>query len=116
LRKQRTLAELSLRDLAAQTQVSNAYLSQIERGLHQPSIRVLRALAEALKLPPDLVLAHAGLLRFADDAPIVKSSTLSDGPEHSAEAALLADPKLTRTQKQTLIAVYRSYLYPNSAD
>lgn len=34
IRKQRQLADLSLRQMAELTQVSNAYLSQIERGLH----------------------------------------------------------------------------------
>src|ERR1700722_14052574 len=41
IRVQRRLADLSLREMAALTSVSNAYLSQIERGLHQPSLRVL---------------------------------------------------------------------------
>ena len=34
---------MSLRDLAARTDVSNPYLSQLERGLHEPSVRVLKA-------------------------------------------------------------------------
>ena len=51
LRAQRKLADLSLRQLAEMAQVSNAYLSQIERGLHQPSVKVLRSIADALKLP-----------------------------------------------------------------
>ena len=34
IRTQRQQAELTLRDLAARTNVSNPYLSQIERGLH----------------------------------------------------------------------------------
>ena len=42
IRTQRQLAKLSLRDLAALTDVSNAYLSQVERGMHEPSVRVLR--------------------------------------------------------------------------
>ena len=51
LREQRELAQLSLRELSRLTHVSNAYLSQIERGLHEPSLRVLRALASALEDP-----------------------------------------------------------------
>ncbi len=50
IRQQRQLANLSLRDLAARTNVSNPYLSQIERGLHEPSVRVLRAIATALNV------------------------------------------------------------------
>jgi hypothetical protein len=41
IRTQRQLAKLSLREMAAMTSVSNAYLSQVERGLHQPSLKVL---------------------------------------------------------------------------
>ena len=43
IRLQRQMADLSLRGMADLTKVSNAYLSQIERGLHQPSLRVLQA-------------------------------------------------------------------------
>jgi transcriptional regulator with XRE-family HTH domain len=38
---QRKLAQLSLRELPGLTNLSNAYLSQIERGLHEPSVRVI---------------------------------------------------------------------------
>src|SRR3954454_22534414 len=60
IRLQRQMADLSLRGMADLTKVSNAYLSQIERGLHQPSLRVLQAIAEALNIPPDTLLAEAG--------------------------------------------------------
>jgi transcriptional regulator with XRE-family HTH domain len=99
IRTQRQLAKLSLRDLAALTDVSNAYLSQIERGMHEPSVRVLRSIAEALDLPADALLREAGLLdeeeEPADDA--------------SAESAIRADPNLTGAQKEALLGVYRSY-------
>src|SRR3954470_7943713 len=62
IRSQRKLAHLSLRDLAERTDVSNPYLSQIERGLHEPSVRVLRAIARALTGSPETLLAQAGLL------------------------------------------------------
>lgn len=100
IRTQRQLARLSLRELAALTDVSNAYLSQIERGMHEPSVRVLRAIAEALSLPPDTLLREAGLLdpepEEGDDAA-------------STEAAIRADPALTDAQKEALLSVYRSY-------
>ena len=56
-------SELSLRELAARTNVSNPYLSQIERGLHEPSVRVLKAIATALNVSAETLLAQAGLLR-----------------------------------------------------
>ena len=99
IRTQRQLAKLSLRDLAALTDVSNAYLSQVERGMHEPSVRVLRSIAEALDLPADELLRAAGLL--ADDPAPADAA--------SAEAAIRGDRHLTEAQKEALLAVYRSY-------
>ena len=62
IKSQRQLANLSLREMARLTDVSNAYLSQIERGLHQPSVRVLRSLADALNVSAETLLAQAGLI------------------------------------------------------
>jgi transcriptional regulator with XRE-family HTH domain len=99
IRTQRKLANLSLREMAALTDLSNAYLSQVERGLHEPSVRVLRAIAEALGLPPDALLAQAGL-----------GGTREDGRSaESTEAAIRSDPGLTSEQKEALLSVYRSY-------
>ncbi len=102
LREQRRLADLSLRELAALTSVSNAYLSQIERGLHQPSFKVLQAIGQALGVPPASLLAEAGMLdeRAAAAAPCGDTAT---------ERAIHADPHLTQTEKHALVAVYRSY-------
>jgi transcriptional regulator with XRE-family HTH domain len=100
IRTQRQFARLSLRDLAALTDVSNAYLSQIERGLHEPSVRVLRAIAEALSLPPDELLREAGLLDPEEEG---------SGDARSTEAAIRADPNLTDAQKDALLSVYKSY-------
>ena len=99
IKTQRQLAKLSLRDLAALTDVSNAYLSQIERGMHEPSIRVLRAIAEALSLPADELLRQAGLVDTGAEP--------SDAA--STEAAIRADPGLSDAQKEALLSVYRSY-------
>src|SRR5918996_961558 len=60
IRAQRQLADLSLREMAALTRISNAYLSQVERGLHQPSLTVLRAIADALGLTTEQLLVKAG--------------------------------------------------------
>ncbi|MGW2087894.1 helix-turn-helix domain-containing protein [Streptomyces sp. NPDC001880] len=45
LRTLRTEAGLSLRDLAAQTGLSATLLSQVERGVREPSLKTLRALS-----------------------------------------------------------------------
>src|ERR1700754_1327378 len=60
IRAQRRLANLSLREMASLTSVSNAYLSQVERGLHQPSLKVLRSIADALQLSTEQMLSQAG--------------------------------------------------------
>ncbi|MHB1853838.1 MAG: helix-turn-helix domain-containing protein, partial [Acidimicrobiales bacterium] len=62
IHSQRKLANLSLRELAERTNVSNPYLSQIERGLHEPSVRVLRSIARALNVSAETLLAQAGIL------------------------------------------------------
>src|ERR1700749_4996609 len=67
IRAQRQLANLSLREMASMTSVSNAYLSQVERGLHQPSLKVLRSIADALELSTDQLLSHAGWARGAEN-------------------------------------------------
>jgi transcriptional regulator with XRE-family HTH domain len=100
IRTQRQLAKLSLRDLAALTDVSNAYLSQIERGMHEPSVRVLRAIAEALSLPADELLREAGLL---------DPEAEREGDAASTEAAIRADQNLTDAQKEALLSVLRSF-------
>jgi transcriptional regulator with XRE-family HTH domain len=99
---QRKLAQLSLRELAALSDLSNAYLSQLERGLHEPSIRVLKSLAKALGVPPETLLAQAGLLERD------RAAGAEETPP-SAEAAIRADPSLTPEQKEALLAVYRSF-------
>src|ERR1700755_2226404 len=62
IRERGKQANLSLRQLAELTSVSNPYLSQVERGLHQPSVRVLRAISDALNLSAETLLAQAGLI------------------------------------------------------
>jgi transcriptional regulator with XRE-family HTH domain len=67
IRSQRQLARLSsLRQLAELTSLSNPYLSQVERGMHQPSVRVLKLIAEALNISAETLLVQAGLLDAED--------------------------------------------------
>jgi transcriptional regulator with XRE-family HTH domain len=101
LRAQRKYQKLSLRELGALTHLSNAYISQLERGLHDPSLRVLRALAEALNVSVASMLAQAGLYADDDEARIGDEAT---------EAAILADSRLSEDKKEALLAVYRSYV------
>jgi transcriptional regulator with XRE-family HTH domain len=104
LRAQRMAAELSLRELAERTHVSNAYLSQLERGLHEPSLSVLRAIASALGVPLEYLLDRAGMLERPD----------RDGEAgmRETEAAILRDRELTEPQRIALLSVYRSFVPP----
>jgi transcriptional regulator with XRE-family HTH domain len=65
LRDARVAADLSLRDLAKQLDVSPSYLSDIENDRRVPAEDVLRALAEHLTLDADTLLAMAG--RFGEE-------------------------------------------------
>jgi transcriptional regulator with XRE-family HTH domain len=101
IRTQRKLADLSLRELAEMTEVSNPYLSQLERGLHQPSVRVLKSIANALNVSAETLLVQAGLLEDAgEEGEVAAGSTV--------EAAIRTDPILSDDQKEALINVYRT--------
>jgi transcriptional regulator with XRE-family HTH domain len=104
---QRKMSNLSLRQLAELTSLSNPYLSQLERGLHQPSVRVLKLISDALNVSAETLLAEAGLIGPASPDEDGK------GPAGaSTEAAIRADERLSEDQKSALIAVYRSMLPP----
>lgn len=98
IREQRNAAHLSLRALADKAGVSNPYLSQIERGLHEPSVRVLTSIATALNVSAETLLRQAGAL--GPDEP---------GTTNPTVAAISRDPLLTPEQREELLAVYRAY-------
>jgi transcriptional regulator with XRE-family HTH domain len=105
IRSKRKLANMSLRQLAERTKLSNPYLSQIERGLHQPSVRVIRLISDALNVSAETLLAQAGLLH--------RDSTghpQADPAPPDIEAAIRSERRLTDDQKSALIAVVRSML------
>ena len=106
IRTQRQMANLSLRQLADLTSLSNPYLSQVERGLHEPSVRVLKAISDALNVSAETLLAQAGLV----DAVAGEKAGAPDeaGEEERTEAAIAADKRLNDDQKAALTAVYRS--------
>jgi transcriptional regulator with XRE-family HTH domain len=102
IRLQRQMADLSLRGMAELTKVSNAYLSQVERGLHQPSLRVLQAIAGALNIPADTLLAAAGVM-FQPPAEAA-------APRTGTEEAIRSDPDLTAEEREALLRIYRSFV------
>src|SRR3954447_17204228 len=103
IRRQRELSALSMRQFADLVGISNPYLSQIERGLREPSERVLEGIAKSLQVPVEALRAQAGL-------------DLDDDTETPAVVeAIRADPKLTGRQRQALLEVYRAFTGPSTA-
>jgi transcriptional regulator with XRE-family HTH domain len=96
IRTQRELMSLSMRQLAGLANVSNPYLSQIERGVYTPSAQVLKGIADALDMSAETLYREAGLL---DDS--------VERPGLSVEDAIRVDARLTQEAKQALIQVYR---------
>ncbi|KHL18874.1 helix-turn-helix protein [Mumia flava] len=98
LRDQRSQAQLSLRQLADLTGVSNPYLSQIERGLRRPSADVLQQIAKALRISAESLYVQAGLL------------DPDESPQTGVEAAINLDPRLDAGQRRALLEIYRSFV------
>lgn len=102
IRHQREMHKMTLRQLSQATQVSNAYLSQIERGMHDPTLRVLIQIGEALQVSVD------DMIRYSRAAEVETEDT---GRKRSrTEIELQCDPYLTAAEKEALLAVYRSYV------
>jgi transcriptional regulator with XRE-family HTH domain len=98
IRRQRELSELSMRQFAELAGISNPYLSQIERGLREPSERVLDAIASVLHVSVDALYEQAGVTpEDEDEAP------------SAVEDAIREDQRLTGRQRQALLEVYRAF-------
>ena len=99
IRRQRELQELSLRQLAGLAGISNPYLSQIERGLREPSEKVLDAIARSLELSADGLYEQGGRGRGEE--------AVEDEP--AVVGAIRADRALTARQRQALLEVYDAF-------
>jgi transcriptional regulator with XRE-family HTH domain len=102
IRSQRELAQVSLRQLARSTGVSNPYLSQIERGLRKPSAEILQQIARGLRISAEALYVRAGILEERSPSAVTE--------------AVLADPTLTERQKQALLEIYQSFRRPPDED
>jgi transcriptional regulator with XRE-family HTH domain len=100
IRRQRELSALSMRQFADLVGISNPYLSQIERGLREPSERVLEGIAKSLQIPVQALREQAGL--HVDD----------EEETPAVVAAIRTDPRLTGRQRQALLEVYRAFTAP----
>lgn len=100
IRDQRRVARLSLRKLSDMAQISNPYLSQIERGLRKPSADILQQLAKALRISAETLYVQAGMLDERSD-------------NVDLATAIRSEPTLTDGQKRALIQVLRSFQAEN---
>jgi transcriptional regulator with XRE-family HTH domain len=102
IKAQRKFNQQSQRDLARLADLSDTYMSQLERGMHEPSIRVLRSVAEGLGVRPDQLIMYAAGL------PV-------EGNAGSTEDAIRRDERLTPAQRRALLSVLQSYIEGNQA-
>ncbi|GGL28971.1 helix-turn-helix domain-containing protein [Nocardia jinanensis] len=102
IRAQREAAQVSLRQLAQLAGVSNPYLSQIERGLRNPSAEVLTQIAKALRVSSEVLYVRAGYLEQRPHSPV--------------RDALLADSAISERQKQVLLDIYESFRRENGPE
>ncbi|MFM7063802.1 MAG: helix-turn-helix domain-containing protein [Actinomycetes bacterium] len=102
IREQRSVAQLSLRKLSELADVSNPYLSQIERGLRHPSAEILQQIARALEISSETLYVRAGIL---------------DEPDGTVDvvAEVRRDPALNEEQKKTIVRIYESFRRENTA-
>jgi len=96
IRRQREMASLPMRQLAAMAGISNPYLSQIERGLRDPSDQVLNAIADSLQLSADSLRP-----------PVPEPDP--NAPPSAVVAAVRADPDLTAQQRKALEESYVAF-------
>jgi len=102
IREQRVSAQISLRQLARAADVSNPYLSQVERGLRRPSAEILARIAAGLRISAETLYVRAGILE-----------------ERRGDVAVLTaigqDATLTDRQRRTLLEIYAAFQTENSA-
>lgn len=101
IREQRRLARLSLRKLSDMADISNPYLSQIERGLRKPSAEILQQLAKALRISAETLYVQAGILDEKVEGQTDLATAISD------------EKTLTDTQKRALLQILRSFQAEN---
>jgi transcriptional regulator with XRE-family HTH domain len=102
IRDQRTQAQISLRQLAKAAEVSNPYLSQVERGLRRPSAEILSRIADSLRISAETLYVRAGLLEEREG-------------DQTVVTAIHGDPNLTERQRRVLLDIYAAFQIENAA-
>jgi transcriptional regulator with XRE-family HTH domain len=101
IRDLRENAQVSVRQLAERSGVSNPYLSQVERGLRKPSADVLNQIAKALRISAEVLYVRAGILEPSET--------------NQVRDAIITDTAITERQKQILLDVYASFAQQNES-
>jgi transcriptional regulator with XRE-family HTH domain len=97
IRRQRQLANISLRKVAQQSGISAAVLKEIEEGLRNPSRTIVQSIAGALRLSAETLYLQAGVL---DPQDVEEMGTVHE---------IRRDPSLTQRQRETLIEIYEAF-------
>lgn len=105
LRELRAAKGLSLRDLAAETGLSATLLSQVERGLSEPSLKTLRALSSVFGTSASSLFASPGPVTLHHSRPGERSRI-------SSPAGQIQYERLTPNNGQ--IEVLRGTLEPGN--
>jgi transcriptional regulator with XRE-family HTH domain len=103
IRRQRQLANISLRKMAEQSGISAAVLTEVENGLRHPSATLVQSIAKALRLSAETLQLQAGVLdpQEIDDIDAIRE--------------IRRDPNLTERQRETLVEVYEAFCAANRA-
>ncbi len=110
IREQRDVAQMSLRQLAKAAEVSNPYLSQVERGLRKPSAEILGRIASGLRISAETLYVRAGLLDAGNPDSSGPNATTT-----SVAEAIATDTTLTERQRTTLLQIYAAFQTENAA-
>ena len=101
IRRERQLANISLRKVAQQSGISSAVLQEIENGLRNPSGTIVQSIARALRLSAETLYLQAGVL---DPQEIEENDVVRE---------IQRDPQLTTRQRECLIQVYDAFCTAN---
>jgi transcriptional regulator with XRE-family HTH domain len=101
IRHQREMQAMTVQRLAQLSGISNPYLSQIERGLREPSEQVLDSIAQQLELSAEALKEHGARRRQDDDE--------DDAPEPAVVTAIREDPALSARQRRAMLEVYDAF-------
>ena len=103
LRRQRSLADISLRKIIERSGISGIVLKELESGFKHPSQTILHSLAGALRLSAETLYLQAGVL---DPRDVEESDTVRE---------IRRDPHLTDRQRETIVEIYKAFRSANRA-